>query len=117
MIRGILLIILLAALCVWIMARDVLAAPPEGADPALAPFFRSLLRPDTGTSCCDISDCSPVESLTAGDHYQALAGDEWIDIPNDKIIRPQSNPAGRAILCMAPGAARLIYCFAPGIET
>jgi hypothetical protein len=35
------------------------SAPPEGADPRLAPWFQSLESP-SGKSCCSIADCRPV---------------------------------------------------------
>lgn len=104
-------LILAAALAI---AAPAVAAPPEGADPSLGPWFQGLKRPDTNTSCCDVTDCRPVESRTEGDRYQALVDGKWIDIPNEKVIHPSSNPVGRAVLCASPA---MIYCFAPGLET
>ncbi len=55
---------ILAAL---LAASPANAAPPENADPALAPWFQSLRQPETGMSCCDIADCRPTEYRTVGD--------------------------------------------------
>lgn len=87
-------------------------APPPDADPQFAPWFQGLQQPN-GASCCSEADCRPVESRTAGDHYQAFVEGEWLDIPPEKVIRPRSNPIGRAVLCMWHGQ---VLCFAPPIE-
>ena len=41
------------------------AAPPEHADPAIAPWFKSLRQPQTNQPCCDVADCRTVEYRTA----------------------------------------------------
>ena len=95
----------------WAAAR-----PPEGADPALAPFYRSLTVPDgplKGQSCCDVADCRPVpirgkdghwevyiDSKTfPDDGYQGRAPNDWVVIPDDRIIRNVRNDAGDTIVC------------------
>jgi hypothetical protein len=54
------------------------AAPPDGADPnsPLGIWYRSLRVPDTGQSCCSVSDCRPVDSAwIEGDHWRACVGE------------------------------------------
>lgn len=90
-------------------------APPPDADPSLAPWFRDLQQPG-GASCCDVSDCRPVDSRTVGDHYEALLEDgRWLAIPTDRVIHPKTNPIGRAVLCKSPWSDA-VYCFSPPIE-
>lgn len=102
----------LAALASW-----AFAAPPPGADPALAPWFRSLQQPGTGWGCCSIADCRPVRYRMADDHYEAFidrqsfganAPDQWEPVPPDHVIRTADNPTGEAVACWYAGEIR---CF------
>jgi len=92
------------------------AEPPADADPALRPWFESLKQPGTGVSCCSISDCRPVQYRLAPDGYEALVGSMWVHVPDDRVLRRQQNPLGRAVLCRSP-ASGTIFCFVPGPET
>ena len=84
--------------------------------PGLAPWFESLKQPGTGVSCCSISDCRPVQYRLAPEGYEALVGSLWVHVPDDRILRNQKNPLGRAVLCRSP-ASGTIFCFVPGPET
>ena len=90
------------------------AAPPD-ADPALAPWFRSLNAPDTGLSCCALSDCRPVDYRVRSDVYEAFIDGEWRPVPPEKILRRSDNPTGRAIACWTRTVG--IMCFLPGPGT
>ena len=68
-----------------LLAAPADADPPPNADPALAPWFRSLLQPGTSISCCSISDCRATEYRIEDDHYEALIGEKWLAVPPDKI--------------------------------
>lgn len=88
------------------------AAPPPGARPELREFFRGLMRPDTGTSCCDESDCRVTRSRAGANGWQAMNQlGEWVDVPEGKIIRDRANQTGEAILCWLPGTG--VLCFMP----
>ena len=52
---------LTAAMAFALSATLVHALPPDNADPAMAPWFKSLKQPGTGAECCSISDCRAVE--------------------------------------------------------
>lgn len=70
------------------------AAPPENADPALAPWFRSLAQPDTGISCCSLADCRPVTARITPHGYQIEMKDgAWLDVPPGTARR--TRPASR----------------------
>ena len=90
------------------------AAPPPDADPALAPWFRGLREPDTGRSCCSISDCRPTEARTRGDHYEVLIEGQWLAVPPDKVLHRSDNPTGRPIVCWTRTLG--IMCFVHGPE-
>ena len=94
-------------------------------------FYRTWLRPDTGTSCCNMRETGPDGTMT-GDcratpfrvvgqgvkaHWQAKLDDgSWIDVPDDKIIH-EHNPdrTGRdGHLCESYGT---VYCAVPPTGT
>lgn len=91
------------------------AAPPEGADMSLAPWFGSLKQPGTGASCCSIADCRPADYRIMGDAYEVQLYGEWKKVPPDVILRRADNPTGRAVVCYTP--YRGIMCFIRGPET
>src|SRR5690242_4375759 len=101
---------LLAGLVV--AALPALGAPPPDADPNLAPWFRGLRAPGTGTSCCSIADCRPVESRIIGDHYEVFVEGKWLRVPPDLILNRTDNPTGHAVVCWTPTAG--ILCFVRG---
>ena len=89
--------------------NPAVADPPPNADPALAPWFRSLLQPGTSISCCSVADCRTTEYRVEGDHYEALIGEAWFAVPPDRILQRTDNPTGRAVVCWTP--QRGIVCF------
>jgi len=91
------------------------AAAPDGADPALVPWFQSLRQPGTGTSCCSIADCRTTDYRTTGDGYEAFIENRWISVPADKVLQRINNPTGRAVVCWTP--TRGILCFVRADET
>jgi hypothetical protein len=103
------------------------SAPPENADPTLAPWFQSLEVPGTNhSSCCSQSDCRPVDYRVINDYYEALLTPEqfaragvmqsrWIRVPYDRILQRVDNPTGKAILCWQPGTG--VLCFIRPDET
>jgi hypothetical protein len=106
MIRPMILIAALAA------ATPLAAAPPDGADPnsSLGTWYRSLKVPGTGQSCCNVTDCRPVDSAwIEGERWHARIGDRIIDIPADRVLS-RENPDGRGILCRSVWEA---LCFVP----
>jgi hypothetical protein len=100
---------------VLLVAARADAQPPPNADPALAPWFRSLLQPGTGISCCALSDCRTTDSRVTGDHYEALIGGTWFVVPPDRILQRTDNPTGRAVVCWTP--RRGIVCFVRSTES
>jgi hypothetical protein len=97
------------------LAGPAEAAPPADADPALAPWFRSLMQPGTSISCCSLSDCRATEYRIEGDHYEALVGEKWLVVPAERILQRTDNPTGRAVVCWTP--LRGIMCFVRATES
>ena len=91
------------------------AAPPDNADPSLAPWFQSLRQPGTGISCCSVADCRITDYRTDASGYEALIDEKWLSVPPDRILQHISNPTGRAIVCYHPGTG--ILCFVRPSET
>lgn len=92
------------------------AAPPENADPALAPFFQSLKQPGSGASCCSIADCRPVDYRMAADGYEAKLDGNWVRVPDERVLHGQTNPTAHAIACRSPVNGSIL-CFVPASET
>src|SRR5947207_14434168 len=86
--------LLLAAM--MLLAGMAMADPPPNADPALAPWFRSLVQPGTSISCCSVSDCRATDYRVEGDHYEALIGGAWFAVPPDTILPRTANATGPA---------------------
>lgn len=89
------------------------AAPPENADPSLAPWFNSLRMPWTNALCCTMADCRPTDSRTNNDHYEVLIEGQWRVVPDDKVLNRTDNPTGRAVVCWTPTAGILCFVKAP----
>ena len=82
-------------------------------------FYSKLIRKDTKTSCCDLSDCRPTVSRMVGDHYEVKVDGAWLTVPKDTIQNVLA-PDGGAHVC-APkqtGAYKgTIYCVVLPPET
>ncbi len=98
----------------WLIAF-LLAAPPPDADMSLAPWFQNLRQPQSGASCCSMSDCRPTDWRTVDDHYEARVNGAWMSVPPEVVLHQRDNPTGHAVVCYAPSFG--IICFVRGPET
>ncbi len=71
-------------------------------------WFKSLKQPDTGYSCCDISDCRRTDANWRQGQWWAVVSGEWTPIPPEKELDKRSID-GDAYVCSSP--TRRIYCF------
>lgn len=93
-------------------------------DPIRKAWFHSLKQPGTGISCCDSSDCKPVEyDVRKGVYWAHLSDDRgdwgWHEIPPEKVITDpdvlRRNPTGSAVACWLGSPEKPhLYCFVPG---
>ncbi|MDB5398567.1 MAG: hypothetical protein QOF70_5294 [Acetobacteraceae bacterium] len=112
---------LAAASLIYGFPTSLRAAPPPGADPDLAPWFRSLRQPNTDLSCCDRADCRTVQYRIIDGHFQAFIGGEfarwqnppyaWVDVPDGSVLHRHDNPTGEGVACWA---GMRIICFVEG---
>jgi hypothetical protein len=63
-----------------------------------ADFYSRLIRKDTRTSCCNLTDCVPTQSRMVDDHYEVLVEGEWTKVPRE-AIQNVTAPDGGAHVC------------------
>lgn len=97
---------LLALSAVSLIAGSAVA---HDGDDALSAWYRSL-QTYGGASCCNQSDCEPVEVRLSGDHWVILRTDGSAEPVPDAVILKRENLDGRAIACHWGGELR---CFVP----
>ena len=97
------ILILMAALALYIAMQGQAKAESK------SDWFRSLMRPDVGTSCCDDSDCKADEKAYFRD------GSWWTNVngtmqpvPDAKILKNKDSWDGRAYACIFQNQ---ILCF------
>lgn len=88
------------------------ARPPASPEPALSPWYRSLVSPDTGIGCCSETDCRAVEAHWTKSHYEVLIQEHWWPVPAVTVLHGTENPTGQAVVCWSPQLG--IMCFVPG---
>jgi hypothetical protein len=98
---------------ILLLAAQAHAAPPDDADPSMAPWFNSLRQPWTNALCCSMADCRPAPSRLVGGHYEAFIDGDWRAVPDDRVLARSDNPTGRAVVCWTPRAGVLCFVKAP----
>ena len=61
-------------------------------------FYSKLIRKDTKTSCCNLTDCVPTQSRTNGADYEVMVDGEWTSVPRN-VIQNVTAPDGGAHVC------------------
>jgi hypothetical protein len=82
-------------------------------------FYSKLIRKDTKTSCCNLSDCRPTQSRMVDDHYEVKVDGDWLPVPKE-AIQNISAPDGGAHVCAPRQVGRdkgTIYCVVLPPET
>jgi hypothetical protein len=94
-----------------VLAGVALGEPPPGADPnsPLGLWYRSLTTPYSGSSCCSVADCKPVEARLVGEGWEIHVNGVWIKVPPYVVLK-RDNPDGRPIACLRRD---VIFCFVP----
>ena len=103
------------------VATIVTTTPSNGQPIDRGAWFKSLAQPDTGLSCCDISDCHPTKSEYRGNTWWAEIAGKMVEVPANKVL-PKASIFEDAVVCnsdptgFADGSRRsppTIYCFVP----
>lgn len=77
-------------------------------------WMRSLIRPDTGTSCCSLNDCSPTDAEWRDGQWWAVVRGEWWAVPPEKVLSKPLSMDGEAWICAGP---HVVYCFVPPLNS
>lgn len=96
------------------LALACLLSPVAAQDRAA--WFKSLRQPDTGMSCCDISDCKKTQAKWSKGGWSAIVRGYPRAIPPNIILKNNPSIDGEAYVCASeygpPDKAQL-YCFIP----
>lgn len=77
-------------------------------------WMRSLIRPDTGTSCCNLNDCNPTDAEWHNGQWWAVYQGTWRAIPPEKVLSKPLSMDGEAWLC---AMERTVFCFVPPLTS
>jgi hypothetical protein len=82
-------------------------------------FYSTLIRKDTKTSCCNLSDCRPTQSRMVDDHYEVKVDGAWLKVPKEAIQNVAAPDGGTHVCAPAQvGAGKgKIYCVVLPPET
>ncbi len=112
------LVIALAGFCVAAIAMPVQADMSHmqrfHADAQSDTWMRSLMRPDVGTSCCNLNDCTPTDAEWKGGQWWAMIRGQMTPIPPEKIVRSPLSMDGEAWVCVGTVT---IFCFVPPLSS
>jgi hypothetical protein len=96
------------ALAMMFVAVPGLAHSPEDTDPAMAPWFNSLMNPSNGGSCCNERDCATVSTrdlkIENGSYWVRDPDPTnvvWLMVPTGQILKRYDNPTGKPVACIA----------------
>lgn len=85
----------------------------------------SRQKSPNGNPCCSMADGVPAEWDLKSGHYfvfDEISSENhvWREVPEDVVIKGETNPTGRAVVWYMPGrdpeGRRGIRCFIPGPE-
>lgn len=98
---------------IFILGVIILTSSPRAAaQEDRGEWFKSLRQPDTGISCCDISDCRVTQSAEwRADGWWAEVNGVMTKIPERKIIYNRPPLPDGAVICH--GTSGVIFCFVP----
>jgi hypothetical protein len=116
----------IGAIALAISVTVTKAAPPDGANPAFAPYFKSLRLPTpgntwTGYSCTE-ADCREVDTRNNGGTMEVFidkktfgpdsgAPDDWVPVPKSKYAIPDQDGLARPVRAVACWYQGQLRCF------
>ena len=103
-----------AAALAALVASPVLARPAApGHDQFHVDFYSKLMRPDTGTSCCDDHDCRPAEFRVTDAGVEFFVHERWLPVPKSRtleIVTPDGGGHWCGSVHVSPGDTPITYC-------
>lgn len=95
------------------LSASLAASPFDGdGDGTMALWFRGLRQPETGASCCDVSDCRRTHARRANGGWEAETPiGSWVPVPSDLVLADKAHPGGAAVLCWKLSLG--VICFVP----
>lgn len=108
------------------LCGQALAAPPEGANPNFAPYFKSLRLPTPGSGwmgyCCTEADCREVDTRNNGGTMEVFidkktfgpdsnAPDDWVPVPKNRYAIPDQDGLSRPVRAVACWYQGQLRCF------
>lgn len=87
------------------------AASPEATHDHSTPlgqWYKSLVSPQYGTSCCSAADCAPAKARVYDGHYQVWNEGRWLPVPDEVILPQMENPVGEPVACIFYGEVRCL---------
>ena len=97
--------------CLMVVSHVAHAAPPPDADMRLAPWFHSLMIPNTGSSCCGAADCRNYPVVVASDGYRVQFKGQWLKVPPAVVQDRGDNPTGDYVTCIIDASEPEVLCF------
>ena len=62
-------------------------------------WYKTLISPQTGASCCNNEDCRPTRAYVDDDGaWHALLDGQWISVPREKVLSTKA-PDGNSHIC------------------
>ncbi|MGE0424561.1 MAG: hypothetical protein AB7O88_20045 [Reyranellaceae bacterium] len=76
-------------------------------------WYKTLISPQTGASCCNNEDCRPTRAYVDDDGaWHALLDGQWISVPREKVLNTKA-PDGNSHICA--NQFGMIFCFVGGV--
>src|SRR5271168_2021610 len=106
---------------VWLMLMMSVAyaLDPDGryAQSPLKDWFKGL-KSESGNACCADADGALVDDAdwtTADGHYRVRIKDQWIDVPDDAVVKGANLYGKTVVWGYRSGDTYVIRCFMPGV--
>ena len=76
-------------------------------------WYKTLVSPQSGASCCDNKDCRPTRAYLDDDgRWRAMLDGGWVVVPREKVLKTKA-PDGNSHICANDFG--MIFCFVGGV--
>lgn len=103
------------------LAIGVAVAHDDGryANSPLKAWFNSLSS-EGGGACCSFADGYSIQDVdweTRGGHYRVRVEGEWLDVPDDRVVKGANRLGPAVVWPYLESGKRAVRCFLPGAES